>query len=150
MPPEPQNTKQDTHGYTRHPNEACEDKIMDCRPLPPLQLRTIASWRQNSMPCCCDLAATSKVPKQEWNATESSANGSFASSIQNLCWPQQSRHGIVAEGKHTCSLTFQNMPYITSKTTTNIRQHLFRLPAVLLVEASWANCLDWSTLASSV
>ena len=43
MPPAPQNTKQDTHGYTRHPNEACEDKIMDCRPLPPLQLRTIAS-----------------------------------------------------------------------------------------------------------
>ena len=47
-------------------------------------------------------------------------------------------------------ITFQNMPYITSKTTTNICQHLFRLPAVLLVEASWANCLDWSTLASSV
>lgn len=149
MPPAPQNTKQDTHGYTRHPNEACEDKIMDCRPLPPLQLRTIASWRQNSMPCCCYLAA--KVPKQEWNATESSANWSFASSIQNLCWPQQSRHGIVAEGKHTSSLTFQNYHIQDNyQHLSRFYQHLFRLPAVLLVEASWANCLDWSTLVSSL
>ena len=106
----------------------------------------ILTWK--STPCCCDSAAT--VPKQEWHATESSANGSFASLIQHLRWPQESKHGIAAEGKHTSSLTFQNVPYITSKTTTNIYQHLLRLSGVLLVEASWANCLDWSTLVTSV